>query len=175
MDGAALFRYVMLAAHERPERTPLLSSTPAQVVLCASERITIPEIGAWGARLWPLIEAEMAHYKLSQTGPTVFVSHGRNGRVDQLFRHNFCVPIAPEVAEIYAGAFRVVPLPAVEHASVMLDGPFTPDAMAWAYSTCADLVRAAGRGFTGETREIYHRWSGPDAADNRVEIAIVCR
>lgn len=153
----------------------MLSSTPAHLVLCASERVTIPEIGAWAARLWPVLEAELAQYGLSQTGPTVFVSHGRDGTVDTPFQHDFCIPVDGMATESYGGAFQLTTLPAVEHASATLAGPFTPEAMARAYQTCVDEVRAAGRHFTGETREIYHRWTSPDAADNRVEIAIVYR
>lgn len=153
----------------------MLSSTAANFVLCARERLVIGQIGAWAARLWPVIEAELTQYGLTQTGPTVFVSHGRDGSVDRPFEHAFCVPVDQKAAETYAGAFQLTTLPAVEHASATLVGPLTREAMARAYQACVDEINAAGRDFSGETREVYHHWSGPEAADNRVEIVIVCR
>lgn len=152
----------------------MLKTSPALRVLVASERITIGQIGDWGDRLWPIMQAEMALYGVAQTGPTVFVSHGRSDRPDVPFRHDYCIPVGPVAAVAYAGAFRITQLPAIEHATAILEGPFTADALGAAYRACLADIAAARRVPTGESREIYHRWDGFDSPDNRVEIVVAC-
>ncbi|MBP0574522.1 GyrI-like domain-containing protein, partial [Mycobacterium tuberculosis] len=88
-------------------------------------------------------------------------------------RHDFCIPVTSGTD--YGGAFCIATLAAATYASAMIEGPLTQTALVRAYDDCARQVAAAGRTFTGESREIYHRWGGMDAADNRVEIAVVCR
>lgn len=152
----------------------MLKSSPALRVLCASERITLGQIGDWGDRLWPILNAEMALYGVAQTGPTIFVSHGRTERPDVPFRHDYCIPVGPVAAVAYSGAFRITQLPAIDHATALIEGPFTADALAAAYRDCLAEIAVAGKAPTGESREIYHRWGSFDSPDNRVEIVVAC-
>ncbi|MBR7539393.1 hypothetical protein KC221_24715, partial [Mycobacterium tuberculosis] len=81
----------------------MLKTSPELLVLCASERLTIPEIGAWSERLWPVLQAELELYGLQPDGPAIFVSYGRDGRLDAPFRHDFCIPVTSGTD--YGGAF----------------------------------------------------------------------
>ncbi|AJQ97087.1 hypothetical protein [Gynuella sunshinyii] len=38
------------------------------------------------------------------------------------------------------------------------------------YQPLIEQIRSAGHIFTGESREIYHEWFGPDSEDNVIEI-----
>jgi effector-binding domain-containing protein len=151
----------------------MLPTTSEVKVLCASETLSIPEIGAWAERLWPLMRAEMSKYGLAQSGPTTFVSYGREGPLSHAFRHDFCIPVSGDGD--YGGALKLTTLPAVEHASAWIEGPFTPESLERAYTACLDRIRGLGRTPSGESREVYHLWSGPDSPDNRVEIIVACQ
>jgi hypothetical protein len=38
------------------------------------------------------------------------------------------------------------------------------------YGSLLQAINTAGHAPSGESREVYHRWQGPDAGDNQIEI-----
>ena len=144
-----------------------IKNTDPVTVLSLERTVTIPQIASVSAELCPLIEEEAARHGLAVVGPWIFVSHGlpQDGRT--AFRAAFCLPVSAESA--YEGACLLRPLEPIRCASRHFTGPLGA-LFSEGYGPLMRAAQAAGHVFTGESREVYHRWNGPDATDNVIEI-----
>lgn len=139
-------------------------------VLYISCDVTIPEIGERSVAACAEIDADAKRRSLDPAGPWIFVSRGRTGDPMQRFQHDYCLPIASFVGG-KGGVSRktLSPFPC---ATSLIRGSFSVESLTAAYSEAVQLARSTGRKLTGESREVYHSWSGPHANDNLVEIQI---
>lgn len=138
-------------------------------VLYATEDLTIQEIGKRGIKLCANIIEEIDKYKLSIIGPWTFISYGRDGNNDTFFKHEYCVPV--ENTENYKGIFQIKTLQEIECAFIVYQGDLSEENFGGkGYRPLVDSIIKSGRNFTGESREVYHKWVSPESQDNIIEI-----
>lgn len=138
-------------------------------VLCVCEYLTLQEIGERSERLCSDMAKEIEKYKLRISGPWIFVSYGRDGNYNTRFRHEYCIPI--DNTENYKGDFQIKTLPETECAFITYQGDLSEENFGKkGYSLLVDSVIKSGRNFTGESREVYHKWISPESQNNIIEI-----
>ncbi|WP_371380274.1 hypothetical protein [Sporomusa aerivorans] len=138
-------------------------------VLCATEYLTIQEIGERGEKLCTNIIEEIDKCRLSIVGPWTFVSYGRDGNYDTRFKHEYCVPV--ENIENYKGIFQIKTLQEAECAFIIYQGDLSEENFGGkGYGPLVDSIIKSGKNFTGESREVYHKWVSPKSQDNIIEI-----
>lgn len=154
------------SAHD--EGTTLdIKTTAPMTVLSAERMITIPEVAAVSAELCPVIMQDAERHGLTITGPWIFVSYGFPKDAQTTFKIEFCLPVT--IQDSYRGDFVLKTLEPILCAAGQHKGPLRT-LFSDGYGKLLQATTAAGHRFSGESREIYHRWQGPDAADNRIEI-----
>lgn len=137
-------------------------------VLYAEQELTIPEVGIYGEKYGSEIAEEVEIYGLCTAGPWVFISYNlpKNGR--DRYRAQFCLPIANP--EAYAGGkFSTRSLNSFSCAFVEYNGTIR-QLFTKGYQPLVREIVAAKMNFTGESREVYHAWIGPNSLKNRIEI-----
>lgn len=137
-------------------------------VLYATQELTIPEVGRYAEKYLPEILAQAKQSDLKVVGPWVFISYQlpKNGK--DRYRVEFCLPIAPADNPV-AGAFPIKSLGQFSCAFVPYHGGLR-QLFSQGYQPLVRDMVAAKMAFTGESREVYHAWNGPNSPDNRVEI-----
>ncbi|QFU15807.1 hypothetical protein GDR74_05985 [Microvirga thermotolerans] len=136
-------------------------------VLSAERMLTLPEVASASAELCPAMARDAERHGLTVDGPWIFVSHGLPKDSRTAFRIAFCLPVS--VAAPYDGAYAVKTLEPMVCASGRHEGPL-PTLFSDGYGPLLRAIEDAGHALSGESREIYHRWQGPDSAGNRIEI-----
>lgn len=137
-------------------------------VLCAAQELTIPEVGIYGEKFGAEIMAEVEKYGLRVVGPWVFISFNlpKNGK--DRYTAEFCLPI--ENGEAYAGSrFCIKSLSSFSCACAEYNGKLR-QIFTKGYQSLVREIVAAKMNFTGESREVYHTWIGPNSPENRIEI-----
>lgn len=137
-------------------------------VLYAEQELTIPEVGAYGEKYGKEFAQEIEKNGLRVVGPWVFISYNlpKNGR--DRYRTEFCLPIAN--GEAYAGGkFAIKSLSRFPCAFVEYNGKLR-QLFTKGYQPLVREIVAAKMNFTGESREVYHAWIGPNSHENRIEI-----
>lgn len=139
-------------------------------VMYAVQELTIPEVRTYGEKYGSEIMAEAQKYGLRAAGPWVFISYNlpKNGK--DRYRTEFCLPIA--TAEGYfGGRFPVRSLSGFPCACAEYTGKLR-QLFTKGYQPLVREIIAAKMNFTGESREVYHDWIGPNSPDNRIELQI---
>lgn len=137
-------------------------------VLYAEQELTIPEVSLYGEKYGAEITEEVEKNGLRVVGPWIFISYNlpKNGK-DQ-YRAEFCLPIAN--GEAYAGGkFSIKSLSRFSCAFVEYNGKLR-QLFTKGYQPLVREIVAAKMNFTGESREVYHTWIGPNSPENRIEI-----
>lgn len=124
-------------------------------------RLTLPEVGPAAAAAAAAVTAAAEAAGLSAAGPWIFAAHGLPRDKVTSFDLDYCLPVT-------GGTDR---LPALHCAAQVYEGPLS-GLFSDGYAPLLAAIAAAGLRPTGESREVYHRWEGPDSAANRVEIQI---
>lgn len=138
------------------------------MVLYAEQELSIPEVGAYGEKYGAEIMEEVEKYGFRVVGPWIFISYNlpKNGK--DRYRIEFCLPIAN--GEAYAGGkFAIKTLSRFSCAFVEYKGRLR-HLFTKGYQPLVREIVAAKLDFTGESREIYHVWTGPNSLENRIEI-----
>lgn len=137
-------------------------------VLYAEEVLSISEVGTYGEKYCAEIMEEVEKYGLRIVGPWVFVSYNlpKNGK--DRYRVEFCLPIAS--GEAYAeGKFSIKSLRRFSCAFVEYKGKLR-QLFTKGYQPLVREIVTAKMNFTGESREVYHVWIGPNSPENRIAI-----
>ena len=137
-------------------------------VLYAEQELTIPEVGVYGEKYGAEFRQEVEECGLRVVGPWVFISYKlpKNGK--DRYRAEFCLPIADGNA--YVGRkFSVKSLSRFSCAFVEYNGKLR-QLFTKGYQPLVREIIAAEMRFTGESREVYHAWFGPNSPENRIEI-----
>lgn len=135
--------------------------------LCRQRRLRIPEIGQAAAALAPEIEQQRERQGLQAGGPWHFVSRGLPKDGETLFDWSICRPVIRAGQE--NGAAGLCHLPAVPVASVIHAGPLAT-LFGEGYAPLLAAIRESGRTLTGESREVYHDWTGTGEDRQTIEI-----
>ena len=125
---------------------------PPVRVLSAPHRITLAEVGKTASAVCAEVEADAAAQGMTVNGPWMFIH--RN------------LPV--QLGAVYHGRYVLKTLPGATCAAHGHEGPL--DRLFDSYATLLRAAAAQGCRLSGESREIYHCWQGPQAAENRVEI-----
>lgn len=141
--------------------------TPDLWVLSLGRRLSIPEIGAAAAECVAAIENEMAARGLAPAGPWIFISESLPRDRESRFPWRACRPVAKPAS--YDGGLDLIHLAPIRAATAVYEGPLA-DLFTNGYAPLLAAVETSGHAVSGESREIYHAWHGPDAPDNRIEI-----
>ncbi|MDD7908464.1 MULTISPECIES: hypothetical protein [Pseudovibrio] len=139
-------------------------------VISAKKRLCIHDIKDVSPGLTAQIEAEIDRFGLEVAGPWVFISHNlpENGR--ELFDWEMCRPIRKPAR--YDGALTVRRLEPVMAASTRyqgtMQGLFTKG-----YGPLLKDISFSRHVISGESREVYHSWSGQKGPYHEIEIQFV--
>jgi effector-binding domain-containing protein len=138
----------------------------------ASEQTTIAQV----ARVAPRILTELARAhregKIRRLGPELFVFHGIDpADLSKPFTLDIGVPV--EEGTPTFGDFHVRRTEVFHCATVLYTGPIAE--IGNAYEKLGPAIRAAGLAPTGQSREAYLYWEGPDSANNVVQIQMEIR
>ena len=144
-----------------------LKQTECMTVLSAERTITIPEISAVSAELCPTMAEDAEQHGLVIKGPWTFVSHNLPRDEHTAFRIEFCLPVS--AGGSYRGNYTLKSLEPILCASGQHNGALR-SLFSDGYGPLLRAINTAGHALSGESREVYHRWRGPDAADNQIEI-----
>ena len=144
-----------------------IKKTGLLTVLSAERTVTIPEVGAVSAELCPALMEDAERHGLMVSGPWTFVSHNLPRDGHTAFRIEFCLPVS--ASDSYRGSYTLKTLEPILCTSRFHQGPLA-QLFSDSYEPLLQAVNAAGHVLSGESREVYHRWQGPDAADNQIEV-----
>lgn len=138
-------------------------------VICATEKLTVPEIGKWSKLISPLIDAKVEKYNLQKNGPWIFISFGRDGNIATKCKVDFCLPIKNCAG--YKGALKIMTLAPFCCAYIEYKGNMSAKMLGGlGYDPLVQSIRESGKKFTGESREVYTKWISNRSKDNEFEI-----
>lgn len=138
------------------------------IVMYVTQELTIPEVGAYGEKYGSEIMAEVERHGLRVAGPWVFISYNlpRNGK--DRYVVDYCLPILN--SDEYSGnMFSIRLLSSFSCAYLEYRGKLK-QLFTKGYQPLVQEIVAAGAKFTGESREVYHSWAGPNSVENRIEL-----
>lgn len=144
-----------------------IRETDAMRVISAASTITIPDVRTKSAELAPLIEADIERHGMTVTGPWIFVAHNLPKDSKTTFNWRICRPVTFDRA--YDGALDLIELEPIMVASATHHGSLRT-LFTQGYAPLVERITMSRHNFSGESREIYHRWSGPGAKYHEIEI-----
>ena len=144
-----------------------IKKTDFITVLSAERKITISAIAAVSTEVCSALMRDAEQHGLMVSGPWIFVFHDLPRDRDVVFRMEFCLPVS--AGNAYQGRYALRALEPILCASRHHQGPLQ-NLFSEGYEPLLQGVNTAGYALSGESREIYHRWQGPDAADNHIEV-----
>ncbi|MGF6173931.1 hypothetical protein [Ensifer sp. 4252] len=144
-----------------------IRETDAMRVMSIARRITIPDVRHAAAELAPLIEAEIGRAGLTPAGPWIFIAQNLPKNATTAFDWRICRPV--EGGKDYHGALDMITLEPIMVASALHQGPMR-SLFTQGYAPLVEKIEMSRHNFSGESREIYHRWAGPGARYHEIEI-----
>jgi len=159
---------------ERPATRPAdyvigpmhVQTIPEMTYVYAGTRTTLAEIAQVVGKILPKLEATVAEMKSRPKGPVLFVYHGASPDPAVPFDVELGFPFAEDVKA--PGDFNVKKLKEFRCATILLTG--TMQHLGEAYMELFGQLAQAGYQPTGETREVYLYWDGPESANNVIQI-----
>ncbi|KOF53631.1 MULTISPECIES: GyrI-like domain-containing protein [unclassified Achromobacter] len=139
-----------------------LKTVEPLAVLRDRRRVTLAQVGALAAGIYPELERQAAAGGLRVEGPPVFAAHGLPQDAQTPFELDYCLPVAGAAPHT---------LPRLRCASLLYQGPLDR-LFSQGYQPLLRAIAEAGLTPTAESREVYHAWAGPQSAANRIEIQI---
>ena len=143
-------------------------SWPATAFFSISTTSSVPETDAAILRLRDELANAIDEQDVPVTGPLEIIFRGRSTDLAHRFTIEAGYPVAPGTRA--SGKFTVKTLPALPCMAVTFTG--SGMLIDKAYDKLEPAIDAAGLRRTGEVREVYQRWNGPDAGDTLIEIGI---
>ncbi|QDU72498.1 GyrI-like domain-containing protein [Mucisphaera calidilacus] len=140
----------------------------AEYFLFGEAETTLNSMGeTMDQKFWPLVRM-IEEQKLDPEGDVVFVYLGATGEPDDPFTLRMGFPVvagtkAPE-------GFRIDRLPDLRCVKADFTGHI--EGVGHAYSKIMPALFQSGHQPSGETREVYREWHGPDSVDNRVDLCV---
>ncbi|OCP09251.1 MULTISPECIES: hypothetical protein [unclassified Ensifer] len=145
----------------------LIKETDAMRVLSIGRRLTIPEVRAESAALALRIEGEMERTGLTPAGPWIFIAQSLPRNAKTLFDWRICRPVTG--GDDYRGDLDLIDLEPIMVASARHQGPMR-SLFTQGYAPLVTAIEMSRHNFSGESREIYHRWAGQGARYHEIEI-----
>lgn len=154
-----------------------LHLTPTIHVLRRSQRLRLPEIAAAAGPLCAELYAQAQVSGLAIDGPPIFIATGLPDDAQTPFDWAACLPVAGAQRvsvgqpDMPSGPQELAVLPPLSCARTVYVGPLV-GLFTRGYQPLLQAIAEAGLRTSGESREVYHVWHGPDSPDNRIEIQI---
>jgi hypothetical protein len=139
-----------------------LHTTPVIPVLRRRLTLRLPQVAQMAGPCCAELEALARAQGRTVQGPPIFAAHGLPQDGHTPFDLDICLPVSGPGAE---------ELPALSCMRTVYCGPLE-GLFTQGYQALLDAIAAAGRTPSGQTREVYHAWHGPDSPDNRIELQI---
>ena len=140
-------------------------------VISRRDRLTIPRIPAHsGPAIHSLIESLKRLGIHPAGGHMIYIYHGCNGDPAVEFDLEICLPMpsGPDPTLRLEAPIELKTTSPFRCVAREYVGPMTGIGQAW--MMLLEHVRAAGHKPTDESREVYKKWVGFDAADNETEL-----
>ncbi|HEV7304826.1 GyrI-like domain-containing protein [Ensifer sp.] len=144
-----------------------IKETDAMRVLSVARQLTIPQVKTESAVLAPAIEAEMDRAGLKPAGPWIFIAQNLPKDAKTPFDWRICRPVTG--GDDYRGNLDLIELEPVMVASARHQGPMR-SLFTQGYAPLITAIEMSRHNFSGESREIYHRWAGQGARYHEIEI-----
>jgi hypothetical protein len=144
-----------------------IKETDAMRVLSVTRRLTIPQVKTESAALAPVIEAEMDRAGLAPAGPWIFIAQNLPRDAKTHFDWRICRPVTG--GDDYRGTLDLIDLEPIMVASALHQGPMR-SLFTQGYAPLVTAIEMSRHNFSGESREIYHRWTGQGARYHEIEI-----
>ena len=136
-------------------------------IIKTSHELRIPEVAEYSRRYCAEIQTEILNQKLESSGPWIFISYNLPKNGTDLYRIEFCMQI--NNPETYKGNFEISLLHDFKCASAIYIGNLR-GLFSEGYKPLLEKIAEEELIFTGESREVYHRWDDPKSAENNIEI-----
>lgn len=170
---------MLLSLHVRPaiytppppfRRQELNTKTVSPIsVMYVSQQTTIPQVGAVASEHCAAMLAEVESLGLNSNGQFIFVSHGIPQDHTTRFTLDLCLP-ATKPAH-YTGKYRFKELSPFDCANIEVHGPLS-NLFSHGYGPLIRELHANNVRLSGQSRELYLEWYGPDSCSNRIELQI---
>ena len=144
-----------------------IKETGAMRVISIQHRLTIPDVRLASAELAPLIDAEIDRAGLKPSGPWIFIAQNLPKNAKTLFDWRICRPVTG--GDDYCGDLDLFELEPIMVASARHQGPMR-SLFTQGYAPLVEQIEMSRHNFSGESREIYHRWAGQGARYHEIEI-----
>ncbi|MCU0435986.1 MAG: hypothetical protein MUC87_21185 [Bacteroidia bacterium] len=141
--------------------------TPAKNFLLSSHTITFNELSHTGAKAVDALFAELGKRGLQRAGNVEFIYH--NFSQEKPFVLEVAMPVTEE-KEADNGEFKLVKRNEFRNLNHIHIGNM--ESMMKSYDLLFAEIGSKGLPYNGEVREVYLKFSTPDAADNVTEIQI---
>jgi hypothetical protein len=139
-----------------------IHTTERTAVLRRKGRMTIPQIGEHAALAYEAMHAEAQARQLVVNGPSIIVARSMPQDAHTEFELEFCLPVKGD---------DLPTLPALRCARLMYEGSLDK-LFTQGYQPLLQSMADAGLTPSGESREVYHAWHGPESDENCIEIQI---
>lgn len=139
-----------------------LHTTPPTAVLRRTHRLCLETVGTHAAQAYAELHAEARSRGLTVNGAPIFAARGLPQDPHTPFDLDFCLP---------ATGGDLPLLPALRCVRRIHEGPLA-ELFTRGYQPLLQAIAEAGLRTSGESREVYHAWHGPESPANRIEIQI---
>ncbi|UYQ70457.1 hypothetical protein OF122_10195 [Pelagibacterium flavum] len=136
-------------------------------VLRERSRLRIPDVKNSAAKYAVTIDEQIMEAGLEIDGPYLFISHNLPKDSKTFFDWEICRPV--KKTERYEGKLELAHLEPIMVASKVHQGSLRTLFTKGYASLIAELDMSRYI-YSGESREIYHGWSGPGASYHNIEI-----
>jgi hypothetical protein len=139
-----------------------LHTTLPTAVLRRTYRLCLETVGMHAEQAYAELRAEAHSRGLTVNGSPIFAAQGLPQDAHTLFDLDFCLP---------ATGGDLPLLPGLRCVRRIYEGPLA-GLFTGGYQPLLQAIAQAGLRTSGESREVYHAWHGPESPDNRIEIQI---
>ncbi|GAB6261213.1 hypothetical protein [Photobacterium sp. R1] len=148
-----------------------IKETHTGQVLSVRRRLIISEIGPASVDSCRFIQDIIDKSNLHVTGPWHFIAYNLPQDNHTEFDIDFCLPVSGECDEYLNEEVQARGLTRFQCASAVYEGSLD-HLFEQGYQPLVKDIVEQELSFTGESREVYHTWCGPDSDKNVVEIQI---
>ncbi len=145
---------------------PREQTLDSRTILFASRETTFDKLLDTINDVLPKLRAAIRENKTPVAGSVIFIYHGVNPTDNKPFTLDIGVVVDAEAKA--AGDFKIRKLEPFKCDTILLSGPVS--AISQAYEKLMPAVMARKHEPSGEVREAYLYWEGPESANNVVQI-----
>ena len=161
---------MLWAADPEPSLTPMrIKEVPEKQFFCVKKELLITEVQAFAAETFPELVRKATQLRLGQKGPLALTISGYQGDPAKSFTAEVDFPYA-EKNDDYKGAYSYRTAPKFKCASMIFQGPVGGTGASWGKLVQAAI--SAGHQPTGESREVFLDFVGPDSTENIIELQL---